>query len=115
MPITTLTIRYSKESRKAADDLGGFAGNPNRDEVGVNDEYDAYRHALNSAKFADRFGPGVSKFLGDRLEASHPNDDARDTNMDKWNNNVGREEWARWKEAKDQGLTNDSLEKWIRR
>jgi hypothetical protein len=96
-------------TRNAADRLGGFRpGNT----PGNNDAYDAYRHALVSAWLADRLGVDRSKEMMDKHEIDYPNP-AIERSMDLWNNNVGRTEYLIWRQARDNGTTTDSLEKWI--
>ncbi len=61
---------------------------------------------------AETLGDAGAKWFMDNHEANNPNP-PDETNMDKWNNNVGREEYQRWREATDLGKTTDPLDKWI--
>lgn len=97
------------DSAALANSLGGFLY-MNPDSPYRNDMYDAFRHAYGSAKFSEAFGDTISKFFMDYHEKDSPLIEA---NMDKWNNNVGREEFHLWVTAKTAGQTTDSLEKWI--
>ncbi|WP_159068630.1 calcium-binding protein [Neisseria wadsworthii] len=100
-------VRYARDS---ADYHGGFS-NKNTT-TGTNDSYDAYRHALLSAKLTKYLGEDKAKYYLDKHEKDVPNH-PRETNMDKWNNDVGRREYYNWKQAKEKNETSDSLEKWI--
>lgn len=106
-----------------ANQFGGFYKDPNLDDPYQDNEWDAYRHAYTSAKYTEAFNATIAEILGDlkELDVIHtlPTDPSElsiyysQKNMDKWNNNVGREEYQHWKEAIDAGITTDSLEKWI--
>src|SRR3990172_11482791 len=114
MPVNYYITHFVTYAINKADSFGGLQSDPNPARKGNDDQYDAYRHALFSAKLAERFGDvNASKAIMDRYEMERPSVDPRPTNMDLWNNDVGREEYLLWKTAIDQGLTTDSLEKWI--
>ncbi|WP_157694055.1 DUF6973 domain-containing protein [Neisseria chenwenguii] len=101
---------FTRSAFNRANDFGGF---DNKDFSNAhNDSYDAYRHALLSAKLTKYFGDDLAKTILDNHERDSPNP-ANETNMDKWNNNVGREEYHNWEKATESGQTSDSLEKWI--
>lgn len=102
---------WNGSTNSIANDFGGFMSNSPTGR-GSDDAYDAYRHALISAGLADAFGPEYSKHKMDEHEFNNPNS-PKEHNMDRWNNDVGRKEWARWKEAVEKGQTKDSLPKWI--
>ncbi|MES2662639.1 MAG: calcium-binding protein, partial [Pseudomonadota bacterium] len=111
---------YGRESVEAADQLGRLTINPDLSTPYYNDQYDAYRHALTSARLTERFNADIAKWLGDFNERAYdPKDGLTEKehnaqeNMDKWNNNLGREEYKKWQEATDKKETNVSLEKWI--
>jgi hypothetical protein len=110
---------YNGQTTQTAVSLGGLSGNPANPH---NDQYDAYRHALTSAWFTEKFGSDIAKILGDLNESNWDPDNpqgqtkeqhAAEKNMDLWNNNVGREEYWRWRRAVENGETNVPLEKWI--
>jgi len=93
-----------------ADSFGGFPRRQNIGDPGHNDTYDAFKHTYGSAKLTEAFGNIFSKWRMDLREEGTP---IAEQNMDKWNNNVGREEYYRWKKAYENGDTTDSLGKWI--
>ena len=67
--------------------------NPVQEFKGADDEEDAFRHAFASALLVAR-GDKLAKFLGDMNEKNGPNGSGSgptSTNMDLWNNAVGRE------------------------
>ncbi|WP_333878551.1 DUF6973 domain-containing protein [Methylobacter sp.] len=101
------------DSAAIANSLGGFPVTTGY----RNDAYDAFRHAYGSALLSEHSSDAISKLGMDYHEATHRDPDpviaATEENMDKFNNNVGREEYHRWQDAKDTGQTTDSLEKWI--
>ena len=107
-------------TRQYADQYGGLDSKPGTD-GGYQDQYDAYRHALTSAQYTQRYGEDFAKWLGDLNEnvSRAPTDPHKleefmlDESMDRWNNEVGRDEYYKWKEATDTGGTTDPLEKWI--
>lgn len=102
---------FNQHAFDTANSLGGLDPNPLYP-LTTNDQYDAYRHALMSAELTRLLGETLSKKMMDDHENSSPNTPPVN-NMDRWNNNVGREEYQKWRAAKDAGQTNDSLEKWI--
>jgi len=106
--ITTIEIT----TNTLADGFGGLTPNSQPLQLGHNDQYDAYRHALVSAELTRLLGSEHAKSIMDKHETDNPNP-APENNMDRWNNRVGREEYELWLEASDSGNTNDSLEKWI--
>ncbi len=112
MPATTYTISFTQKSYNLAQQYGGLTGNSDPTERAHNDAYDAYRHTLMSAELTGKFGADVAKWLMDNHEKENPNPPS-ETNMDKWNNGVGRDEYKKWKNAFDHGLTKDPLSKWI--
>jgi hypothetical protein len=109
--------------------LGGF-GTPNG-ATGYNDKYDAFRHAWASAIVTEALDGnvplegGIAGWLSKQIldfnefknnPPTDPVDYARfraEENMDKFNNDVGRREYYKWKEAVDSGATNSTLAKWI--
>ena len=110
---STQYYAFSQYAYDTANSLGGLQANPDpNDFVAHNDQYDAYRHALLSAKLA-QLNEALSKMIMDDHESSTPNNPPAESNMDLWNNNVGRVEYQKWSAAKDAGQTTDSLEKWI--
>ena len=112
MTVGYYVMHFNQYAVDKANSFGGLLANPDPREHTHNDQYDAYRHALMSANLTERVGDEAAKAMMDRYEAGHPNEPS-ETNMDLWNNNVGREEYLHWRDAKTQGLTTDSLEKWI--
>jgi hypothetical protein len=58
---------YNRQSREAANRLGGLQSNPNPNLLGLNDQYDAFRHAYTSALIAQR-SVDLAKWLGDKNE-----------------------------------------------
>jgi hypothetical protein len=115
---------YNRESVEAADRLGGLSRNADPNHWYHNDQYDAFRHAYTSALIAQRLRSAeAAKWLGDANEGPYdPNGKHRgmtqqeynaEKNMDLWNNNLGREEYEKWKRAIDAGTTTDPLDKWI--
>ncbi|WP_425423489.1 calcium-binding protein, partial [Stenoxybacter acetivorans] len=66
-----------------------------------------------SAKLTQRLGDDFSKFILDKHEDGNPDNTAILSGMDKWNNEVGRKEYHKWKEESAAGRTDDSLEKWL--
>ena len=101
---------FNRYSQEAADSFGGLK--EAYDYKGVSDQYDAYRHTLLGAKLAQHFGADVARRIGDSYEGYSDNN-ARDLNMDRWNNDVGIKEYQKWVNAKNTGQTAESLEKWI--
>ncbi|MBR1775717.1 hypothetical protein IJ750_01415 [bacterium] len=57
----------------------------------VDNEADAFRHTYMQCWLAYRFGDIVAKFLGDDHERGKDPDTDSSTNMDLWNNQIGRE------------------------
>ncbi len=112
MTVGYYVTHFNQYAVDMANFFGGLLVNPDPRESYHNDQYDAYRHALMSANLTERVGDEAAKAMMDRYEAGHPNEPG-EKNMDLWNNNVGRQEYLNWKDAKAQGLTSDSLEKWI--
>jgi len=107
---STQYYAFTQYARDTANSLGGLQANP--DTPLRNDQYDAYRHALLSAKLA-ALNESLSKTIMDDHENRTPNNPAAENNMDRFNNNVGREEYKKWSDATNSGQTKDSLEKWI--
>ena len=117
----SLTSGYSREANETAVRLGGL--NSNSQSPGHNDKYDAFRHAYTSARAEQALPSFIAKWLGDSNEGPYEPDGKHkgmteeeykaERNMDLWNNNVGRQEYEKWKEAKDSGQTSDPLDKWI--
>ena len=112
MVAVTYTTTFNTRTDERAREYGGLPQNPNSIEITHNDGYDAYRHAMMSAILTDHFGERRAKEWMDQYEKDHPNN-AEERNMDLWNNNVGREEYRRWREASERGETTDSLDRWI--
>lgn len=58
-----------------------------------NNEADAFKHAYMQATLALRVGQNIAKFLGDRheQEGSKKGQPSGEDNMDRWNNQKGRE------------------------
>lgn len=54
-------------------------------------EADAFRHAYMQWWLSFRFGSNIAKHFGDKHEHGNNPDVRRDTNMDLWNNQIGRE------------------------
>ena len=114
-------VMSNGKSAILADSLGGLQANPDPDNKYSNDQYDAFRHAYASARYTERFGSQIAEFLGKSKELfdSAPTDPEElkkfpdEQNMDNYNNQIGRQEYQRWKEASDAGKTKDTLEKWI--
>lgn len=102
MAVTTYVAEFNQYSVNTADSLGGLQLNPV--DPYHNDQYDAYRHTLISAKLTERFGPEMAKWLMDNYEAEYPNI-PRESNMDYYNNNVGRFEYLQWERAQAAGQT----------
>ena len=96
---------FNQHAFETANSLGGLDTNPLYPPT-TNDQYDAYRHALMSAELT-RFGENFSKKMMDDHENSSPNTPPIN-NMDRWNNNVGREEYKKWRDAKEAGQTTSS-------
>ena len=94
-----------------ADANGGYPGGWGN---GGDNMYDAYRHALLQAKLTDHLGTDLAKSIGDQheVEGVATTPDPRSTNMDYYNNDVGRNEYWNWRTARENGSTV-SLEKWI--
>ncbi len=112
--VVTIDVTSTGESAGLANQLGGFETHtPIGADPYIDNQYDAFKHAYASAVFTDKFGDLGSKIGMDSHEFFGPINTPQQTNMDKFNNNVGREEYHRWKEAKDNGLTDIPLEKWI--
>jgi len=63
----------------------------NKEGNAVDCEADAFRHAYMQWWIAFRYGTSLAKYLGDRHEHGNNPDIRRDTNMDLWNNQIGRE------------------------
>ncbi|MDK4587432.1 DUF6973 domain-containing protein, partial [Kingella kingae] len=108
-------VYYSGSSftRYAMDKANEFGGFSNKATTKLhNDSYDAYRHALLSAKLTSYFGDNFAKDFLDDHEKDNPNP-ASETNMDKWNNNIGRQKYHNWKSATEAGETSKSLDEWI--
>lgn len=86
--------------------------------LGYNDETDAFRHAFMNAYFTLKDGVGTANLIGWEHELWYhksPNmptkDWKKETNMDKWNNAVGRkigQEVA--KEIKGKNYTDEQIE-----
>lgn len=71
-----------------ADVNGGFSGGYGS---GGDNAYDAYRHALLSAKLTDHFGVEKAKAITDKHEVDGmTSSNQKSTNMDYFNNDVGR-------------------------
>ncbi|OGT88684.1 MAG: hypothetical protein A2286_08710 [Gammaproteobacteria bacterium RIFOXYA12_FULL_61_12] len=82
-----------------ADHYGRLQANPDSpNKKGTNDQYDAYRHALVSAKLAEWFGEDYSKKQMEQHEIDVKGE-PKESSMDRWNNRVGLEEYSRWKKA----------------
>jgi hypothetical protein len=58
--------------------------------IAHNNAIDAFRHAYVSGKFASIYGSAFADALGIINELEHKND-AKERNMDLWNNNIGRQ------------------------
>ncbi|WP_418604968.1 DUF6973 domain-containing protein [Kingella kingae] len=104
-------VYYSGSSftRYAMDKANEFGGFSNKATTKLhNDSYDAYRHALLSAKLTSYFGDNFAKDFLDDHEKDNPNP-ASETNMDKWNNNIGRQKYHNWKSATRAGETSKSF------
>ena len=56
-----------------------------------NNEADAFKHAYMQWVLGYYFGNDIAKKLGDMHEKETPNAPSGETNMDKWNNAIGRE------------------------
>jgi hypothetical protein len=63
----------------------------NKKGLAIDCEADAFRHAYMQWWIAFRYGTSLAKYLGDRHEHGNNPDIRRDTNMDLWNNQIGRE------------------------
>lgn len=99
MITSSFVTEFNNNAIATANALGGLEANPNPREFAHNDQYDAYRHALMSAKLTELLrNPGLAKWATDKYEERNPNLPAED-NMDRWNNGVGRDEYSRWKQA----------------
>ncbi len=103
---------FNQAAIARADAYGGLTANPTN--KSVDDQYDAYRHALLSAKLMI-LGENIAKIIMDFHELRHPDTASliQADNMDRYNNNVGREEEKLWLAAFLDGRTTDTLEKWI--
>ena len=88
-----LAVKFRNYAKNTADSIGDQDGKTPLVNLGGNDEMDAYRHALAGAYWSRYGGEGLSKQLGDDHEDrfQSPTNAAAERNMDKWNNNVGRE------------------------
>jgi len=79
-----------------------------------NNESDAFRHAFASASLTTKIGSGVTKFLGDTHELwdrGGPNQQPdNEENMDKWNNQIGREIGVEIRKQFGDGVKNLSQE-----
>lgn len=115
-----IPINFENTAAKSADSLGGFAegathtgvdgrptGEPDSPK-GNDDRYDAYRHALLSAKLAEAYGDTNARAITDSHEGLVPNSELGQ-NMDRWNNDVGIEAYHEWKDSDG----SKTLEKWI--
>ena len=95
-------------ARIQAEAMGGFPGGYGD---GSDNHYDAFRHALLSAKLTQYLGEATAKAIGDMHEADNLTAiNGASTNMDYFNNDVGRKEFLNWKNAVD---SNKTLEQWI--
>jgi hypothetical protein len=103
---------FNIKAIELANQLGGLDVNPDPRDPYHNDQYDAFRHALLSAELTETFGKSIAKYIADNHE-DVPGNPVAENNMDRWNNDVGRDEYEKWKIAKDSGQTTDSLPKWI--
>jgi hypothetical protein len=107
----TNILSYSN-TNSIAESLGGFIHTAPYGYDGSNDRYDAFRHALISAELTRFLGEHKAKKIMDQHENDHPNL-PNESSMDLWNNDVGRREYFRWKDAVENEEASDSLEKWI--
>lgn len=99
-------IRSNGDMTGIATKLGGFPeGN-----TGYNDAGDAFKHSYGTALLVEKFGDDnfVRAVMSLREDGK-----LKEQNMDFWNNNVGIQEYHRWKEAYNNEETTDTLEKWI--
>jgi hypothetical protein len=71
---------FNAEAIAAADALGGLVANEDPREFSHNDQYDAFRHAYTSARFAEKYGLDVAKWLGDYNEKPY-NPDSQLTHL----------------------------------
>lgn len=101
-------IDYARDQAVA---LGGLPGSAARAE---DNAYDAFRHALLMAKLTGYLGADTARSIGDthEQEGTAKGADPRATNMDLYNNGVGRQEYVNWRAARESGDTK-SLEQWI--
>lgn len=76
----------------------------------VDCEADAFRHAFMQCFIAYRAGNKVAKYYGDKHEHGKDPNIKPDTNMDLWNNQIGREIAEEIKKENGNGIDEDLFE-----
>lgn len=74
---------YKKLAFETAKSLGGFWPDPRVEFTGINDQFDAYRHAYISALFADKYTVDISKWIFDKYEGWNDPPDPSSSNYEK--------------------------------